>query len=102
MGRSGGGKYLTTFAGEPRIGDIRISASGHTAASASVVGMQRPFVRFHTQWENVTHDLFTFGDWPPEVFDMWGRKTAWLERIKGDVLTRSAFEELMQEENLGF
>jgi len=84
------GQYLTTASGSPRIGDIRVSVSGKMAHKASVAAKQ-------TSWPSGPG--FSFTSYPPQTFDMWGRKTYAIARLESGTESKKAFIEDWHSEN---
>jgi len=91
------GDYLQTVDGTPRIGDLRISFTGRTAEAVSICGKQEP----SDNGGSGNGPAYMLTEWPPQVFDFWGRKTYELEKLYASKMTKDQFIEWYHRENQG-
>jgi hypothetical protein len=94
---SDGSGYVSTARGSPRIGDIRIQVSGRMSDTASVAARQQRF-----QGPGPNSPGFTLDNYPPQKFDMWGRKTYPLARLTAGLDKRSEFIQKWHAQNQAF
>lgn len=91
------GDYLQTVDGTPRIGDLRISFHGRTAEAVSICGKQEP----SDNGGSGNGPAYMLTEWPPQVFDFWGRKTYELEKLYARKMNKEQFIDLYHKENQG-
>jgi len=83
------GDYLVTYYGSPAVGDLRVSITGQSAATASICAKQVPY----------GGNEASLAAWPPQVFDIWGRVTYKLEELREGLMTKGELKAQIKSEN---
>lgn len=85
------GGYLTTFDSQPRIGDLRISLQGRSAATATAAAKQ-------SKTKSTPGMNYKLGSWPPQKFGLFGKETKPLEKLIAGRLSPGEFVEAWNNE----